>query len=222
MIHIFKAASDLGVALFDQETEKFVYGELCEKDRLVAFVNSFSEHDVVIFIERTWQEELEEIYFLLPHLRDLAQVKILRKVPVKQLLAKSAKEKKKRNPFFLYAFIGIIVGCLFLMPTSLEYRGSVLIKAQSSKEFTADFVQKQPKVESRQQLYTSISKLYRQVRVEAITYSSGSFKIIFSTANENLKVSDLEGFDKATLKKVSSLENGKDANIHIYELEGSL
>ncbi|MFF2798202.1 hypothetical protein [Lysinibacillus xylanilyticus] len=223
MIHIFKGDNELGFALFDEDTGKFEYGELCHLERLKTFVNSYPEHPVVIFAERDWlEEELQQIYFLIPHLQHWAKVKTMKKVSVKQMLVKSAKDKKKKNPVFLYLFAGVILGCFLLMPTSSEYKNSVLVKAQSTKETMEEFVQKQPNMQSRQQLYTSLVNLYQKVRVEAVTYTDGSFKVIFSATSQDLKITDFPEFKKATLKKVSSLENGKDANIHIYELEGSL
>lgn len=222
MIKIFKSESELGFAIFDLENNKFLYGELCEKKRLVSIVNSFPEHDVTIFIEKAWQDDIQEIFFLLPHLQDLAQVKVLRKISVQQMIAGSTKTERNKSFFSLYISIGVIIGALLLLPTSMEYKNSVLVKAQAIEGMTEDFLENQPDEQYRQQLYTSIDGLHQKVRVEAVTYSSGTFKIIFSSANAELQVTDLEGFEKATLVKVSSLGNDKDANIHIYELEGSL
>lgn len=222
MIHIYRGDSEIGVALYDLDTNKFVYGEMCSKERLITFVTSFPDHPVTIFIENAWKDEVQEIYFLLPHLQDLAKVKVQKRVDVKLMLSKAAKVKVKRNLSLVYLVIGIMVGCMLLIPTSLEYKASVLTQAKTLEGFTEDFVKTQPNTESLQDLYTSINKLYSEVRVEAVTYSVGSFKVIFSSANQDLTVADLEGFEKATLTKVSSLENGEDSSVHIYELEGNL
>lgn len=222
MIKIFKGQSDLGFSLFDLDSNKFLYGEVCSKDRLVSIVNSFPEHEVTIIIEKAWQDDIQEIFFILPHLQDLARVKLVSKLSVTQMIASSTKTVKKKSFFSLYISIGVILGTLLLIPTSTEYKNSVLVKAQSVESMTVDFLENQPDEQYRQLLYTSIDGLHQKVRVEAVTYSVGTFKIIFSSANPDLQLTDLAGFEKATLVKVSSLGNEGEANIHIYELEGSL
>jgi len=222
MIHIYRADSEVGVALFDLVTGKFLYGELCNSERLIKFVNNFPEHPVTIFVERGWKEEIEEVFFLLPHLQDIATVKTVRKVSPKQMLIKDGKNKPKLKPGFLCVCIGVMLGCLLLIPTSFEYRDSVLTKAKSVETMTEEFVQNQPDKQSVQQLYTSISGVYSKANVEAVTYSAGTFKIVFSSVNGELQSSHFDGFEKATLTKVASLEDGKGATVHVYEMEGSL
>lgn len=223
MIKIFKSETELGFSLFDVDSNKFLYGEVCGKERLVSIVNSFPEHVVMIFIEKAWQDDIQEIFFLIPHLQDLAQVIVMKKIVVSEMIASSTKPiKKKRSFFYLYISIGVILGALLLIPTSTEYKNSVLVKAQSVENMTAEFLENQPDEQSKQLLYTSIDGLHQKVRVEAVTYSVGTFKIIFSSANGDLQLTDLTGFEKATLVKVSTLGNEGEANIHIYELEGSL
>lgn len=223
MIKIYRGTSTLGVALFHLDTGKFLYAELCERDRLVNFVNSFPEHPVEILIDADWKDEVQELFFLIPHIQEIAKVTPVKKLNVEYMLAEHLKEKKVRKKFPLLLALGITLGSLLLIPTSIEYKNSVLIQAQSNQEFAENFINNQPNPESLQQLYISLDNLYSKVRVEGVTYTDGTFKVVFSSTNENLKPADFEGFEQASLKVVSSLQEDKDSSpIHIYELEGQL
>ena len=221
MIHIYRADTELGVALFN-ETNKFLYGEICSPQRLIKFVNDFPEHDVTVFIERQFKDDLQELYYLLPQLQDACTVKTLRKVNPRDLLKKNAQVKPKLKPTLICVCMGVMLGCTLLIPKSLEYRDSVLVKAQTVEGFTEEFAENQPKAEDVQKLYTSLSGLLAKVNVESITYSTGNFKVVFSSINEELQSTDFDGLDKATLTQVATLEDGQQGTIYIYELEGSL
>ena len=222
MIHIYRADSELAVALFDLKTNKFKFGELCSKERLIRFVSSFPEHPVVIYVERAWKDEVQEIFFLLPHLQNTATVKTVRKLSPREMLAKVSKNKQKKSPVLMCMCVGIMIGCLLLFPKSLEYRDSVLAKAKNIEDMTEEFLAKHPEKESVQNLYTSLSGLYAKVNVETITYSTGSFKVVFSSINGDLKSESFDGLEKATLTKVATLDDGNGVYIYVYEMEGNL
>lgn len=222
MIHIYRASTpQMGVALFN-ESGKFMYGELCNAERLVKFINNFPEHNVTVFIESAWKDDIQELYYLLPQLQDACIIKTMRKVNPRDLLERSAQVKPKVKPTLLCICIGIMLGCLLLVPRSLEYRDSVLVKAEAMEGFTQEFAENQPKTEDVQNLYTSLSGLYAKVNVETITYSSGTFKVVFSSINGKLTTSEFKGLEEAKLTLAATLEDGKQGTVYVYEMEGSL
>lgn len=222
MIEIYKSETELGFSILDLNTEEFQYGEVCDSNRLIAIVNSFPEHEVIIYVERAWQEDLQDIFFLMPHLQDLATVKTERKVSVKQMISQASKPKVRSSYISIYAFLGIIIGSLFLIPISTEYKSSVLVQAQSIEKVTHDFAKNQPNKQTRKELYTSLDKLNQKVRIDAVTYSSGKYKVVFSSGNGKLKLKDLGKFKKAKLNPATSLGSEQGVRVYIYELEGNL
>ena len=222
MIKIYGAASDLGVALFDPDTNKYLYGELCTAQRVKEIVINFPQHDIELWCEREWRDDLQELLFLLPHLEGTADINVKSKINVQKSLIDAAKVKQKRNFILIYISIGIMLGSLIMVPTAMEYRNSVLSQAQSMQSFTAEFAQNKPDEQKVQELYVSLDKLYSRVRIESVSYSMGKFTVIFSSANDDVRLEDLEGFEGATLEKLSVLENKKGSSVTLYELEGNL
>ena len=222
MINVYKSKKEIGIVLFDLETSEFLYAEKCNRERLMTFITSFPDHEVQIYIEREWREDLQELFFLLPHLQDIATIHLVNKVNVDDSIKSSAQNKVTHKYPFMYFLAGIILGTLLLIPTVSEYRSSVLTQAKVTEGFAEKFVASQPEQGELKQLYTSIQSLYHTVSVEAITYSEGGFEVIFSSVNSNLTLGDLGVSQADTLKLVSTLKQSDGYSIHIYKMEGEL
>lgn len=223
MIKIFKSETELAFALYSLETNKFMYGELCSAERLRLILNNFPMHDIELYVEKGPDEDLQEFFYLIPHLKDLAKVYKQRKVNVQAMLDNSTNQTKKKKPFTLAKLsLGVIIGACMLIPTSNEYKSSVLSQAQAVERMTTEFAESQPEWESVSSLYSSIESLYKEVRVESITYSSGKYKIVFSTIEKDLTIDKLLNFPTATLTNLSSQKSKEGDLVYIYELEGEI
>lgn len=208
--------------MYDLNTNLFQYGEACSKSRLANIINNFPEHEVEIHIEKVHKEDVAELYYLMPHLKDLAIVRTTKKIDVIKSIANATEPVRQKNFTYLYLAIGVVLGSLLLLTTSLEYRNSVMVKAKNTVTMVEEFKENQPELESRNKLYTYVTSVTQVVNVESVVYADGKYNFIVSSTDPNLTQEDFKELPGVKVKKTSSLESKEGKQIHLYQMEGDL
>lgn len=221
MISIIKTTREVGVVIYDDKNGKFLHGERCDDHRMVSLVNAFPTNKVEIVVDYEYPEVTDDIFSHLPHLEVLAQVKKVKELSVGNYLINASKVKRKTNKSktLIYAATGIILGCAILIPTSKEYKSSVLEQAKVMQEYTEEQASGNA---GSEQLAKAIEGLHGTYKVDAVVSNYDGYKIVLTASSADLTIDDFGDFPNAGLTKEMSLVNDEGEEVHIYRLEGTL
>jgi hypothetical protein len=224
VIKVLVDGSAYVVGLF-AEGEVFQHGEICDKLRLSELINAFPDRQV--YLETRDESLLDEVYFMLPHIRGASPVKIVSKLDSqKELdywLVSSYGTVKKRAASKLIALIsiGVILGSILLLPISSEYRSTVLATSQLKLDNYAPQDPSLFRTLDLSSLYTFVQYTYNALDVESISFVGGKATVIFSSDKASIVNQPSKLLSDATLIKVDTrkIENG--SIVYFYKLEGS-
>lgn len=224
MIKVLIDGSDYVVGLFS-DNGVFQHGEICDKVRLVELVNAFPDRQV--YLETKEESLIDEVYFMLPHIRGTSPMKVVGKLDSRKeldyWLASSVVTVKNRGASKLVALIscGVILGSLLLLPISSEYRSTVLATSQLKLDNYAPQDPSLFRTLDLSVLYTFVKSEYRALDVESISFVGGIATVLFSSDKESLTPHPTELLPTSSLTKVDTrkIENG--STIYFYKLEGS-
>lgn len=220
MINIYRADQEIGVALFDDKG-KFSYAERCSHERMIALVNAFPSTQFRLFVAEDSEHLIEDTFEYLPHIETLTRVTTVKGLDVLDTLKSlNRKDTGKRNNLLIYSALGVLLGCVILIPTSNEYKNSVLEQAKVMQEYTAA---KPTESKDATKLSDSIDALYDEYKVEAVYFSGSSYKVIFTSDNGELSFSDFSEFPDSTLTlELALTDEDSEEEIFIYRLEGEI
>lgn len=224
MIKVLVDGSTYVVGLF-ADGEVFQHGEICDKLRLTELINAFPNRQV--YLETLDESLLDEVYFMLPHIRGVSPVKTVSKLDSqKELnywLSSSYVSTKKRGVNKLISLIscGVILGSLLLMPISSEYNSTVLATSQLKLDNYAPQDPSLFRTLDLSSLYTFVQSTYNPLDVESISFVGGTARVIFSSNKESIDTHLTDLLPDARIIKVDTRKIQDGSTVYFYKLEGS-
>lgn len=205
--------------------EEFLHGEVCNRDRLVDLIVAFEDEEISFTCTEDFL--LDDIYYVLPHLRGTTKVTYVKnleplKVMESWLPTQYMRSKRKRNRLqnVLLASIGIIVGSLLLSSVSAEYKESVLIvsqlKAQKAGTAKEDNTVKTLDWNS---LYRNLQQEYQSSMISSIELKKGVISVTLKSKEVVLPSSNTEPFMGVTPTRYKTEKDANGDNENYFRME---